>query len=188
MVGVCVPSGKYRKSNVYLAFQPSAEITSRSSLRYWAGLDRAGQPIWDTREGAAKFLFDQPCVGEFSVSYNRFIGKWIMLYNCDMPDRRGINLRTADQPWGPWSAPQVIFHPWDDHGYCYFMHTSWAFRNCDQLQEARLENTWGGEYGPYQFSDFATGDASTTTIYYTMSTWNPYTVVLMKATLRTGPN
>jgi hypothetical protein len=29
----------------------------------------------------------------------------------------------------------------------------------------------------------ATGNNSSTTIYFTMSTWNPYTVVLMKATL-----
>ena len=180
-------SGKYRKSNVYLAFQPSAEINSPSSLRYWAGLDRAGQPIWDGHEGAAKFLFDQPCVGEFSVSYNQFIRKWIMLYNCDMTHLRGINLRTADQPWGPWSEPQIIFQPWDDKGYCYFMHTSWTFRKCDQVHGAGLENVWGGEYGPYQFSDFATGGDSATTIYFTMSTWNPYTVVLMKAGLRAEP-
>ena len=48
------------------------------------------------------------------------------------------------------------------------------------------ENEWGGEYGPYQFGRLATGDAASTTIYFTMSTWNPYTVVLMKATLRRG--
>ncbi|MBI5029176.1 MAG: DUF4185 domain-containing protein [Chloroflexi bacterium] len=176
-------SGKYRKSNVYLAFQSAKDIEYSPAIRYWSGLDSAGQPMWSTFENKSQPLFDQPCVGEFSVTYNRFIDKWIMLYNCDLPNLRGIILRTADQPWGPWSSAQIIFHPWDDQGYCHFMHASWLFRQCDQVNDPVRENVWGGEYGPYQFSNFATGDSSSTMIYFTMSTWNPYTVVLMKAEL-----
>jgi hypothetical protein len=181
-------SGSYRQSNVYLAFQPEAQINTSASLQYWAGLDGLGQPIWSAQEGASKPLFNQPCVGEFSVSYNRFIHKWIMLYNCDMPKLRGINLRTADRPWGPWSEPQLIFRPWEDNGYCHFIHTSFSFRKCDNVQAPGLENVWGGEYGPYQFKDLAVGDDSSTTIYFTMSTWNPYAVMLMKASLRLESN
>jgi hypothetical protein len=178
-------SGDYRRSNVRVAFQPAEQIGSRANVRYFAGLERAGQPTWSAREEDAVQLFDQPCVGEFSVSYNRFIRKWIMLYNCMGGGKlRGINLRTADHPWGPWSAAQVLFEPWDDKGYCHFIHTAWTFRNCDNVHDANRENVWGGEYGPYQFEDFATGDSSATTIYFTLSTWNPYTVVLMKATLQ----
>ena len=177
-------SGEYRKSNVYLAFQPAAQIESPSSIRYFSGLDGSGQPILSTRETDAEPLFDQPTVGELSVTYNRFINKWIMLYNSFFPQWRGINMRTADQPWGPWSEPQIIFHPWDDNGYCHFMHTSWEQQQCDNVHDPNRENEWGGEYGPYQFEDLAIGDETTTTIYFTMSTWNPYTVVLMKATLQ----
>ncbi len=176
-------SGKYRHSNVYLAYQPAADINTRSSIWYYTGLDGASQPKWSQREQDSRALFDQPCVGEFSVSYNRFINKWIMLYNCAQP--RGILLRTADQPWGPWSDTQILFDPWADNGYCHFMHTIPSFRQCDSVNDPGQENTWGGEYGPYQFEDFAIGTDNTTTIYFTMSTWNPYTVVLMKATLRT---
>ncbi len=178
-------SGTYRQSNVYLSYQPSAEINTRGSIRYFTGLDNSGQPQWGPREQDARALFDQPCVGEFSVSHNRFIGKWIMLYNCGLPQARGILLRTADQPWGPWSNAQVLFDPWADNGYCHFMHTIPSFRQCDSVNDAGQENIWGGEYGPYQFEDLAVGTDTTTTIYFTMSTWNPYTVVLMKATLRT---
>ncbi len=181
-------SGSYRQSNVYLAFQPETQINSRQSIRYWTGLDASGQPLWSTKEESSRPLFNQPCIGEFSVSYNRFIRKWIMLYNCDQANLRGINMRTADQPWGPWSEPQLIFRPWEDNGYCYFIHTSWSFRQCDNLQGPNLENTWGGEYGPYQFEDMAVGKDNSTTIYFTMSTWNPYTVVLMKASLKLEPN
>jgi hypothetical protein len=177
-------SGKYRESNVKLAFQPAAQISSKSSIRYFTGLDGDGNPQWGTNEADAIDLFDQPCVGELSVSYNKFIRRWIMLYN-DFTFYRGINMRTAKNPWGPWSAPQTIFNPWSDHGYCYFMHITWDVQNCDDNYDA-ISGPYvsGGEYGPYQFEDFATGNACQTTIYFTMSTWNPYTVELMKATLQ----
>jgi len=45
------------------------------------------------------------------------------------------------------------------------------------------ENVWGGEYGPYLIARFFTGDERQTTIYFVMSTWNPYNVVLMRSTL-----
>lgn len=178
-------SGEYRKSNVYLAFQPAVQIESPTSIRYHAGMDQSGRPILSNEETDAKPLFDQPTVGELSVTYNPFIHKWIMLYNSSIPQWRGINMRTADQPWGPWSEPQIIFHPWDNNGYCHFMHTSWDHQKCDNVHDPGRENEWGGEYGPYQFEGLAIGDQTTTTIYFTMSTWNPYTVVLMKATLQT---
>lgn len=177
-------SGPYRYSDVRLAIQPAQRIEDKSSLRYFSGLSDSGQPRWSAVEGEAQPLFSQPCVGELSVSYNRFIRKWILLYN-DHQYRRGINMRTADQPWGPWSQPEIIFHPWWDGGYCHFMHSSSRFLDCDQVNDPEQSaNVWGAEYGPYQFEDHATGDGDSTTIYFTLSTWNPYTVVLMKATLQ----
>ncbi len=177
-------SGPYRRSDVRLAAQPSDQILSRNSVRYFAGLDNSGRPILSPNEDDAKALFSQPVVGELSVTYNRFINKWIMLYNSFMPTSRGINMRTADKPWGPWSEPQIIFHPWDDNGYCHFMHAGFPHEKCDEVSDPKREKEWGGEYGPYQFEDLTVGGGSTTTIYFTMSTWNPYTVVLMKATLQ----
>ena len=177
-------SGKYRRGNVYLAFQPAEQIELPTSIRYFAGLNTVGRPVLSEKEEDAQPLFDQPCVGKLSVSYNRFINKWIMLYNCFIPKWRGINMRTADKPWGVWSEPQVIFQPWDDGGYCHFMHVSWQYRNCDNVDDPNRENVWAGEYGPYQFEDLAVSDGNTTTIYFTMPTWNPYTVVLKKATLQ----
>jgi hypothetical protein len=177
-------SGPYRRSDVRLAVQPSNQIQNRNSLRYFAGLDGSGKPILSANQDDAQALFNQPVVGELSVTYNRFVNKWIMLYNSFVPSSRGINMRTADKPWGPWSESQIIFHPWNDKGYCHLMHTSWNQQKCDSVHDPKRENEWGGEYGPYQFEDIATGTGSATTIYFTMSTWNPYTVELMKATLK----
>jgi hypothetical protein len=174
-------SGAYRESNVRLAFQAAAEFERKGALRFLTGLDACGRPFWSDAEEDAVSLFDQPCVGEFSVAYHPLLRRWIMLYNCGEP--RGILVRSARYPWGPWSEAQVLFHPWDDQGYCHFLHTSWSFRNCDSVHDSGRENEWGGEYGPYVFEDAFGGSARRSTIYFTMSTWNPYTVVLMSAEL-----
>ncbi|WP_083634213.1 DUF4185 domain-containing protein [Salegentibacter sp. T436] len=173
-------SGAYRQSEVFLGYQPALEIENPQARSYFAGVNENEEPVWEDSEIDALPIFDMDvdCVGEFSVSYNEFIKKWILLYNCENP--RGINLRTADNPWGPWTEPQVVFEPWEDEGYCNFIHVNWLDQNCDELHDPGRENEWGGEYGPYQFEHFATGDEQSTTIYFTMSTWNPYTVVLMK--------
>ncbi|MBA4147270.1 MAG: DUF4185 domain-containing protein [Verrucomicrobia bacterium] len=179
-------AGNYRDSNVRLAFQSAGSIESASSLLFFAGLNDTGAPLWSVAETNAAPLFDNSGVGEFSVAYNHFLGRWLMLYNSDYP--RGINFRTAPTPWGPWSDPQVLFEPWTDGGYCNFIHTSWSFANCDSVHDTGHQNTWGGEYGPYLFKDMAEGSNGFTRIYFTMSTWNPYTVVLMRADLRRQTN
>ena len=175
-------SGIYRQSDVYLAFQPAEKIESKETLLYFAGVNTSEMPIWSKNEDDCKSLFHHPCVGELSVSYNKFIKKWIMLYNGNKPS--GIILRTADNPWGKWSEPQVVFDPWKDKGYGHFMHISWESKKVDKVTDPTRENVWGSEYGPYQFEDLITGNKKSTIIYFTMSTWNPYTVVLMKTTLK----
>ncbi len=175
-------SGNYRQSDVRLACQSAEMIDSPQSLYYFKGLDPTNEPLWSEQEEDAAPLFNQPCVGELSVTFNPFLRKWLMLYNCDTP--RGINFRTADYPWGPWSEPQLLFDPWEDNGYCHFIHVDWQYNECDSVHDPDRANEWGGEYGPYQLEDLATGNDSVTTIYYTLSTWNPYTVVLMKSTLK----
>jgi hypothetical protein len=176
-------SGTYRNSDVRLAVQPAHEIENPSSLCYFAGSDSAGQPMWSCLESDAQALLGQECVGELSVSYNRFIKRWIMLYNCDISKLSRIVMRTACFPWGPWSEPQIIFDPERDNGFCRFMHYRWASKKCDNISDPERENDSGGAYGPYQFKDHAVGNSRSTTFYFTMSTWNPYTVVLMKSTL-----
>jgi hypothetical protein len=176
-------SGKYRESDVRLAFQPSQEIENPSSICYFAGSDQAGRPTWSCREDDALPLLGEHCVGELSVSYNRFIRRWILLYNCESDKVGRIVMRTARFPWGPWSAPQIIFDPGRDRGFCHFIHRSWKFKKCDSLSDPGRQNESGGPYGPYQLRDYAVGNSRRTTIYFTLSTWNPYTVVMMKSTL-----
>ena len=123
---------------------------------------------------------------------NRFLNKWLMLYNCVGP-QRGINFRVSDKPWGPWSDPRLLFDPWRDRGYCYFMHSRdhllcpEGSPNPKDVLVFRTfgDEDWGGEYGPFVIDAYTTGDETTrsTVVYFTMSTWNPYQVVLMKSRL-----
>lgn len=51
--------------------------------------------------------------------------------------------------------------------------------------EGRRDYEEGDEYGPYQITSYSTGKANEVCdLYYTMSTWNPYQVVLMRTRIR----
>ena len=170
-------NGLYRRSNSYLAYIPLHNVDHKNNLRYFAGIQAGShQPIWSLNESDAIALFDHPEIGEISVSWNRFLGVWLMLYNASNP--RGINFRVAEKPWGPWSPTVVLFEPWADQGYCHFMHVSWDSRTCDSVHDPGREREWGGEYGPYVISRYTEGNNNQSTIYFVMSTWNPYNTVL----------
>jgi hypothetical protein len=175
-------SGLYRASNPYLAYIPLNAVEDQSRLRYFAGKQSGSHQVcWSPQESDAMALFTDPQIGEFSVTWNTFLRTWLMLYNAGNP--RGINFRMAEHPWGPWSANAVLFDPWADGGYCHFMHASWDDRVCDYVYDPGRATDWGGEYGPYVISRFTNGDNARTTIYFVMSTWNPYNTMLMKSTL-----
>ena len=101
---------------------------------------------------------------------------------------RGIVARVAENPWGPWSAPQTIFNAERDGAFCTFIHrpVTASLPACDNLGVADRPTEGGATYGPYLISRFTTGDAATgtTTFYHIVDTWLPYTQVIMKATIR----
>jgi hypothetical protein len=175
-------TGRYRASDPHLAFMPAAGVEDAGAIRYFAGLDAAGAPRWSAREEEAEPLFRQGCLGEISVSWNAPLARWIMLYNCPAP-RNAIHLRTAERPWGPWSEPEILFDPARDAGFCRFMND--PDRPCAPVTDAHTRRVHGDAYGAYVVDRFTRGGPGrSSTIYFTMSTWNPYTVVLMRATLR----
>jgi hypothetical protein len=93
------------------------KITDKSALLFFTGFDyQSSKPIWGPHESNAKPLFQAGCVGELSVRWNYYLGKWIMLYNCELCNTSGIILRLANSPCGPWSIPKIIFDPDDAYG------------------------------------------------------------------------
>ena len=84
----------------------------------------------------------------------------------------------------------VVFDPgWPDLGYRHFMHAVGG----DALSDPGRENDWGGEYGPYMIDRFTKKVESGTgrpqaQIYFLLSTWNPYNIMLMTVTIQREPD
>jgi hypothetical protein len=189
-------SGRYRSSDVYLAVLPSSELASGRGRRFYAG---DGAHAWSGEERDATPLFCAGCVGELSARWNPFLERYLVMFQSDSP--RGIVLHAAPKPWGPWTRePIMVFDPWWREpgvdpsdpclgaGYGAFMHVPWNVKRCDHVHDNMFgswrENVWGGEYGPYQIGHMATGSRNQTThLFFLMSTWNPYQVMLMTARL-----
>lgn len=178
-------SGRYRASPAYLAVidlaqlvrlilprrgQAPVELTSINGesgpVRYFTGTDK--DVSWSRNEWEAVPLFCAGDIGELCGRRNAIFSRYFLTYNSGNP--RGITLRQAPQPWGPWSAARTIFDPgWGSApnqpiglGYGTFMHIPWNVVHVDNVQDdaflsGRRDNDWGGEYGPYQITRFSTG-------------------------------
>jgi hypothetical protein len=186
----------YRHSPLFLARKRAARIGDAGGLSYFAGFRKGGGPKWvKDDESAATPVFSEAsgdCLGEHSVQWDPYVERWILLYNCandSASNPRGIWMRTADEPWGPWTPPHTLFPT--SQGLCGFIHRAVKSGQpqCDDLSTpARLADQ-GGDYSPYILPSWTSGTYPTktssarSTIYFTMSTWNPYEVVLMTATI-----
>jgi hypothetical protein len=158
--------------------------------------EKNAQPIFhDSVPGPGGSMVVSDAMSEVGVEWNPFVHRWVMIYNClnnTSANPRGIYMRFSERPWGPWTDPQTIFNPVRDSGYCYFMHRAVNAQTpnaCDNLCGPDRLADPGGEYGPYFISRFTTGDSllGTSTFYFTLDTWNPYTQVIMKASIKSSP-
>jgi hypothetical protein len=170
-------SGTYRASDVYLAKVDAAQVADRSAWSYFSGYQQ-GTPVFTPSESGATPVVSAGCVGELSVRQYEDLG-YLMTYNCANP--RGIVLCFANQPAGPWSAGTLIFAPYGDLGYGYFMHQKESDVGYDDgLSDPGVEDSWGGEYGPYLIPQWMTVDSpGVFSIVGTLSSWNPYRSHLM---------
>lgn len=171
-------TGAYRASSVFLARTQLADIAQRASWRYW--------PDFAADEANAKPIVTAPDYGELSVRRLRGSNRWWMTANSGAP--RGIHLRWANAPTGPWSEPIIVLDPFRDRAYGAFMHQSNAAVGFDDgLSERGREDDWGGEYGPYLVPAWCTSPADGVLgLVFMLSSWNPYQVHLMRAWIADG--
>lgn len=194
-------AGTYRNADPVLLRIPANQgaIANRATWQYFAGWDPGGAPRWSSDSADERDLFPhgvpQPpngadyCTGESSVNWIAQLHKWLMLYNCAPHGgetiKTGIVARVAPAPWGPWSAPSQVFDGVDDNAYCRYMHNppngpgAWCHDNLDEAG-----NQTGAEYAPYVLPRYTTANPDgSASIYYMMSTWNPYQAVVMHMNL-----
>jgi hypothetical protein len=107
---------------VQLARVPSNALLARTAYWYWTGT------TWSPDVSAAKTIVT-PDVWQFSVRYNAYYKKWIMMTGSGV---LGLHLYTADAVTGPWSRPQTVDSvsysndvPHDFEGYAPMITPNW---------------------------------------------------------------
>lgn len=203
-------TGEFRASDVYLSMVPTASFLSGQGTLYFTGLTN-GQPFWSTAESNSVPVVqdnptngppwpnDAPAISNVSVTYSTNLALWFMTYtggnntgNKLNNSTTGVYFSYAPQPWGPWSTPQLIFNKYRDNGDGVFIHDP-GLTNSDGLIGPTIgsasdpTNTPGGDFAPIMIERFTRITNSTLFIYYTMSTWNPYTVVKMRSAFAISP-
>jgi len=93
-----------RFGGVRLAKVPAAQVEDPAAWLYLTGTDEGGQPRWGNDPNAATLVVDD-LVGELSVVWNEYLGRWIMTY---LSEGTGIVIREGITPWGPWGDPHVL--------------------------------------------------------------------------------
>lgn len=210
---------RYRASAPYLAYAPTRSFADPATWRFFVGRGADGRPRWVSHaawaEGAARPASWNPpgepevlapgpaaerSVGEFSVTWNRPLGLWLMLHGAGqgtpwLAGRHGVVARVARAPWGPWSEPTVLLGV-EDHLDCRLVMTP---DGCGARRDywpggRRTTGKFvaGGLYAPYVLNRYTTatggeGAARGSTIYWVISTWNPYAVTLIRTTLESAP-
>lgn len=184
----------YRESDIYHGWVP-AEDFEREPIRYFTGTTGNHAPSWSMDRRAAAPVVRHPVVGDVSVARVEKLGIYIMLYGSRKRTVDGVNkgirgtvLRWSRMPWGPWSEPIHIFHPRREKGYGDFIHDA---GKDDGLAGPVIGNRgrdpkdiYGGTYAPYIVGRFLDARGDTLRVWFVLSTWNPYTVVLMRTRLK----
>ena len=180
------PAG--RTGSAYLSRVPDGAITDLKQYEYWDGdswvLDKpsvAAPVIGDSPNsgglfGWAKDIANNPNffggwfagftgaktggnVSEMSIQYNEYLDKYVVMYGNGL---NNVILRTADTPEGPWSNPITVATSFQYPGlYAPFIH---PLSGTGELTDSN-------------------GDPDVSNIYWNMSIWSNYNVVLMQTDL-----
>jgi hypothetical protein len=187
-------------------------------MHYYTGL-KDGQPQFSTAErDAAPVVLDEThdVVNQMSMSWIAPLHKWVMFYgggSSSLPlpplsdcgvlqlfagsdcksvnmDNGAVFMRTADNPWGPWSAPQDVLvggdvsKPNEQHGPGGLLfHALCQEKSC-------ATGTHGAFYRPNEYGFFYAANiieswtrpvaGGGVDVLWNVSTWDPYRVALVR--------
>lgn len=141
----------------FVARAPAGPLGEAAAYRYWDGASWAADasraaPMWPPERGML------PADNGVQVTRDERSGQWLALYNDGLAR---LAVRSAPEPWGPWSAPVI----WLD---------------CRALVEDRYPYCYSAEIHPELSRD---GGA---TVYVTFSSQQPYDVSLVELKLQGG--
>lgn len=180
-------SWRYNRSNLYLAaFNISDTEAGTDKWWYYAG-EKDGAAVWSKDEkSATPLLPGDPNIGNHSVVWNATLHRFILMYG-------NIVARFSATPWGPWSDALPVLQPtsaWSTE----LVHT--PGKNPIVRNTVPIHGPVNGQvldiskdaqgiiYGPYLLDKYTTNSDGSVTVYFTMSTWNPYEVFLVSTTFK----
>jgi hypothetical protein len=144
---------------------------------------------------------DTPTIGNVSVLWSPALNLWLMTFDGgrQAPSAKqtsGVYFSYALAPWGPWFTPQHIFNATDDHALGAYIR-QWnsatmtgsgpAGPTIGDQAKNDPDTTAGGNYAPYILAPFLHVVGDTLILDYTLSTWNPYTIVRMRSKFLVTP-
>jgi len=188
-------TGHYRHSDVYLSIEPASQFESGQGVLYYAGLDANGSPRWEPHEIAAIPITTNGTLGDVSVIWCQELHLWLMTYDSRAPAIAGILFSYSATPWGPWSDPQLLFNARSNGALGQFIHDP-GITPDDGLAgpvigkgQKNPAAVHGGAYAPYMIERWTrvrrrSAEDRVVDIYYVLSLWNPYVVVLMTSRLQ----
>jgi hypothetical protein len=143
------PCGRF--GDAKLGRVPRQSVLDPSAWQYYV----AGQDLehsWTPNRSAASEIIPAP-IGEGSILWDPWIKRWLFTYLNE--DTAQIELREAENPWGPWSVPIAL----------------------------ATAQQFPALYGAFMTPSFLRDSGKS--LYFVMSMFGPYEAFLMKAELQT---
>jgi len=175
----------------------------------------------DSTEPGIQPLEIHDIVQHMSVSWIEPLGKWVMFYGggismvpraipgmdqcgiaqvfvrteCDSLDlgNGALRMRTADDPWGPWTPPQDLIAagdpesdmPGDQYGPGGVLyHSKCQGDDCQKPSAQMPQDDYGWFYGANIIEEWTTPTDDGVEVYWLASTWDPYRVIMLKTGIR----
>jgi hypothetical protein len=176
------------------------------STHYFTGLqygvpqfsDRAvdAKPLDLSHPGPDPTVETWDFVGQMSVTWIESLGKWVMFYGGSIPEvaipiiigleagleldpEGAIQMRYADHPWGPWSAPTPAVRAAESG---ILRDPSCTSAQCPPHEAHYAADEVGVLYAPSIIEPWTQAqDDGSVDVHWLVSTWDPYQVVLMKS-------
>jgi hypothetical protein len=169
-------------SNVYLAaFSLTDADAGPSKWFYYKGGNQ-----WSASEPDAAPLLASSNGAQQSVVWNSALRRFVLMRTAS----GNVQAQFSTSPWGPWSDPVTVFNRNDTWGTKLLHHPGVDplvqslipvyDRNGNQV--ALPDSDTGVPYSPSLLQTFTQNADGSVTLYYTLSTWNPYQVFLMSST------
>ena len=171
-------------SNVYLSAFAADDLDAGTGAWFYY----SGNGQWSRQERDAAGLLASDDSSLHSVGWNEALGRFVMM--------RGQGGRIVAQfsaaPWGPWSNPVVMFSnadPWWNRlmhrpGEDPIVQSLEPIYTRDGSRFPMPDEERGVPYNPNLLPRSTRNADGSVTLYYTLSTWNPYQVFLMSSTFR----